>query len=338
MERLIDQTVPALAQIQTYEQLKVLADPRRLMILQRLMNAPATLSQLGRAFDEHPAWVRHHLKRLESVGLVHLVHTQQVSGITEKYYAASAAAFSIQLFLLPQGFQDGVLLTGSHDLAVEILAEHQNQDTDNPVVHLLPTGSLDGMVALRQGMGQLSGAHLLDAETGEYNVTYARHLLSDQGAHLLTVAYRLQGLMVAPGNPLGIHGIEDLARQEVTLANRNRGSGTRLWLDMTLNRLHLPHESIQGYSGELRTHTAVAEAVQQGKASVGLGLFAAARAHGLDFIPLFEERYDLVLPAQNRSLPMLQPLLNDLQSADFRKKVETLGGYDTHHTGDEIIP
>lgn len=331
------QTAP-LAHIRTYEQLKVLADPRRLMLLQRLMDTPATISQLGRVFDQHPAWVRHHIKRLESVGLVQLIRAQEINGVTEKYYAASASAFSIQMFLLPHELQNGVLLTGSHDLAVELLAQRQNQNAETPPVLLLPNGSLDGLIALRQGMGQMSGAHLLDAETGEYNITYARHLFTDQEVRLLTVATRVQGLMVAPGNPLGIRGMEDLARTDVTLANRNRGSGTRLWLDMTLRRLNLPAEGIRGYQETYTTHTAVAEAVQQGKASVGLGLMAAARAHGLDFIPLFEERYDLTLPLGNRSLPALQPLLNDLQSAEFRRKVESLGGYDTHHTGDEIIP
>jgi putative molybdopterin biosynthesis protein len=199
-------------------------------------------------------------------------------------------------------------------------------------------GSLEGLIALRQGLAQMAGCHLLDAESGEYNLPYVRHLFPDREVALVTLVHREQGLLVAPGNPHQIHQMEDLTRPDVRIINRNRGSGTRLWLDHELGRLSLPVQALRGYEREVRTHTAVAEAIHTGRADAGLGVEAAARKYNLDFIPLFQERFDLVMPREQIAEPRLLPLFEILVSLQFRRQVQNLGGYQTDHTGDQILP
>jgi putative molybdopterin biosynthesis protein len=336
----VSKTMEYLRTIQDFEQLKILADPRRLAILRLLMVDSATLSQLGQALGEHPARVRHHLKLLERAGLVELVDQRVVRGFVEKYYRARARAFSLQQIVLPASAEAGALvILGSHDLALDALASEIRQaHPASPDVFTLPVGSLEGLVALRQGLAQIAGCHLLDNESGEYNLPYVRHLFPDREIALITLVHREQGLLVAPGNPHKIHHLEDLFHPDVRIINRNRGSGTRLWLDHELNRLSLPVQTLHGYEREARTHVAVAEAVNTGRADAGLGVEAAARKYNLDFIPLFQERFDLVMSREQVTDQHLRPLFDILSSLRFRRIVEALGGYQTDHTGDQILP
>jgi putative molybdopterin biosynthesis protein len=323
-----------LERLNTFEQLKILSDQRRLSILQHLMSGPATLSQLGRSLGEQPSWVRHHLKILEAANLVELVEVKVSEGYIEKFYQSKARAFLLQELLLPK--VDGkkmVVLSGSHDLAVELLAGTTYGDLE---VFTLPIGSLDGLVALRQGMCNAAGCHLYDADSGDFNSSFVRHIFPDRTMVLLTLAHREQGLIVRPGNPDHIHGFEDLTKN-VYFINRNRGSGTRLWVDGQLQRLGILPENILGYNNEARTHTEVAEAIQQGRAQAGVGIHAAAVSHQLDFIPLFQERYDLVLSKDQISDQWLSPLFDKFYSGEFRHAVEKLTGYDITHLGDQII-
>jgi putative molybdopterin biosynthesis protein len=151
---------------------------------------------------------------------------------------------------------------------------------------------------------------------------------------VITLAYREQGLMTAPGNPKSIHGLADLAREDVTFSNRNAGSGTRLWLDRQLNEAGIPSQSIKGYENTVSTHSQSAQAVFSGNADAALGLRAATRQFDLGFIPLFHERYDLIFSQEQARL--LRPILNTLQSSVFHRSVEGLTGYETRHTGDQI--
>lgn len=318
--------------LHTYEEIKLLSDARRLAILRRLMAAPASLTGLGQALGEHPAWVRHHLKKLEAAGLVEIAEVRVTAGVTEKFYRAKASALLLQQMVLPDSpGRPVVILSGSHDLAVELLVRDL---AENLNLLTLPIGSLDGLVALRQGLCHLSGAHLFDAATGEYNTSFVRHLFPDRATCLITLANREQGLMVAPGNPKHIHNLADLVQPNVTFINRQRGSGTRLWLDNELTRLGLRGDQIHGYAHEVRTHTECALSIQQGLADTALGLHAAAQQHGLDFQPFFYERYDLVLPQEQAEA--LHPMLDTLQTGAFRRGVESLVGYDTAHTGERI--
>ncbi len=318
--------------LQSFEQLKLLSDPRRRAILRRLMTGPASLTMLGQALGEHPAWIRHHLKQLEAAGLVELVETRIQSGVVEKFYRARASGFLIQELILPDTpGRPTIVFSGSHDLAVELLA---SQIADHIDMLILPIGSLDGLVALRQNLCSLSGAHLLDIN-GEYNLPFVRHIFPDREMKVITLAHREQGLMMAPGNPKGIRSLADLARENITFANRNQGSGTRLWLDQHLHMEGIPPDKIPGYENVLSTHTACARLVQANQADVAVGLRAAARQLGLDFIPLFHERYDLILPKEQSDL--LTPLLDTIQTLGFRRGVDALTGYETTHTG-ELIP
>lgn len=317
----------------TFDHIKLLSDARRLAILRRLMAKPATLTHLGEALGEHPAWVRHHLKKLEEAGLVEISEVRLTSGVTEKFYRARANAFVLREMILPVNpAHPLIILCGSHDLALEHLAKQLASELD---LLTLPVGSLDGLVALRQGSCHLAGAHLFDQPSGEYNAPYVRHILPDSAPRIITLAHREQGLMSAPGNPLQIRDLSDLTRPDITFVNRQRGSGTRLWLDRQLQALGIPASQIRGYEHEVRTHTESAQAVQRHQAEAALGLGASARQHGLDFLPLFHERYDLVLPQDGTGA--LQPLLDALQTREFRRGVDSLSGYDTTHTGEQII-
>jgi putative molybdopterin biosynthesis protein len=317
--------------IKTFEKIKLLADPRRLTILRKLMAGPATLTQLGEAMGEHPAWVRHHVKQLELAGLVELVETRVTSGVVEKFYRAHAGGLLLQDLILPEDTSvPSVIFSGSHDLAFELLAKQLGKHLN---IMILPVGSLDGLVTLRQGLCHLSGCHLLDV-TGEYNLPFIRHFFPDRPVMVFTLAQREQGLMTVSGNLKTILSLADLVRSDVTMINRNPGSGTRLWLDRQLQALNIPVGNIKGYENVVRTHTECASLVKEGKADVALGLHAAAFQHNLGFIPLFQERYDLIIPQEQ--IKLLQPLLDTIQTKAFRHSLESLVGYDTTHTGEQI--
>jgi putative molybdopterin biosynthesis protein len=323
--------------ISDYVAIKVLSDPRRLKILRALMTTSATLTQLGKEMGMHPARVRYHLKLLEEAGLVKLVSTEVVKNYIEKYYQATAKSFNIQISILPQSYKENIILvSGSHDLALDLLAEKLSQDEKSPSMYTLPVGSLDGLIALRQGLCHMVGCHLYDPVGREYNTSYVRHIFPDQLVHIITLAHRQQGLLVQARNPQEIKGLEDLHRDDIALVNRNRGSGTRLWLDQNLQNLGINKDSIRGYGKEVNTHIQVAEAVRSGEADVGLGIFAAAMKVGLDFIPLFEERFDLVLLEEQFRSQQMIPAFDLIQSGSFQHAVETLAGYQTGSSGQEI--
>jgi putative molybdopterin biosynthesis protein len=317
--------------IHSFEQLKLLSDPRRQKILRLLMAAPASLTMLGEQLGQHPARIRHHLKALESAGLVELVETRSAAGVTEKFYRACASGWLLQELILPENSRrPTVVFSGSHDLAVELLASRL---ADACTLLTLPVGSLDGLVNLRQNLCHISGAHLLDPG-GDYNRSFVNHIFPDRTMHLMTLAHREQGLMTAPGNPLSIRELEDLARPGIRFVNRNPGSGTRLWLDQALLARGIPTDGIQGYATAVRTHTESARRVHEGHADAAIGLRAAASQFGLHFIPLFQERYDLVSSQDQEGL--LAPVFDALQSGVFRHSMENLSGYATAHTGETI--
>ena len=316
--------------IHSFGNIKLLADPRRMDILRLLMASPATLTHLARTMKQSPAWIRHHILSLESANLVEVCEIRKTGKVTEKFYRAKADALLLQEIILPKTKKPAVIFSGSHDLALEEIAEHLQKHI---TLLSMPVGSLDGLVNLRQGLCQISGSHLLDV-SGEYNIPFIRHLFPDRDVEIITLAYRMQGLMLANGNPKGVRKISDVAKPNVRFVNRNPGSGTRLWFDAELLKLKIPTDRINGYDQSVRTHSDAASAIQTGKADAALGLQAAAYQHELDFIPLFEERYDLVLPRENEKT--LAPLLDYLQTADFRAELNTLTGYSSMHSGEQI--
>jgi len=214
-----------------------------------------------------------------------------------------------------------------------VLANHLHRQYPHKTLSSSNVGSLGGLMALKRGEAHIAGSHLLDEETGEYNVPHVKHLLGDQGIVIVNLVYRKQGLMVARGNPKGITTLADLLCPDVSFVNRQRGSGTRVLLDFKMKELGMAPAEIKGYERVEFTHLAVASAVAAGTADAGLGIMAAARALGLDFIPLLDERYDLVMPIQYYESDFLQPLLAILQDGSFRTDVESLGGYDASDMG-----
>ena len=316
--------------IQSFDKIKLLADSRRMDILRLLMATPATLTQLARTLKQSPAWVRHHILALESADLVEISETKRTGKVTEIYYRSKADAYLLQEIVLPKSKKPSVIFSGSHDIAIEGIAEHLTKHMN---ILSLPVGSLDGLVNLRLGVCQISGSHLLD-ESGEYNTPFVKHLFPEGNMEIVTLAYRTQGLILTKGNPKGIKKIVDLARDNVRFVNRNAGSGTRLWLDAELRKQKIPVEKITGYEISVKTHSEAASLIEAGQADVSLGLQAAAHQHGLDFIPLFEERYDLILPREQEET--LNPLLDYIQTADFRQLLNSLSGYNTAHSGEQI--
>jgi putative molybdopterin biosynthesis protein len=200
---------------------KVLGDPRRLNILRLLMRGPATLTHLGRELDAHPAKIRHHLKLLEESGFVELASTRIVRGFVEKYYEATSRAYMVNLTILPEPIgADSIIMMGSHDLALELLARGIGSEHAGRGLYCVSVGSLDGLIALRQGLCHIAGCHLPERSGDEFNVSHVRHLFPGRSMVLITVGYRKQGIMIQKGNPKKISDICDLSREDVTFVNR----------------------------------------------------------------------------------------------------------------------
>lgn len=226
---------------------------------------------------------------------------------------------------------DVLRFAGSHDLALARIAARFPSIAPGYTLRLTFTGSLGGLMALAQGTADLAGCHLWDAESDTYNIPFVRRLLPGRRVALVTLAYRRVGLILAPGNPLGLQGLADLARPGLRFVGRPRGTGTRVWLDAQLRRLGLawPHEPVL----EVATHSELAQAIAEGRADAGLGIEAAARAWGLEFVPLTRERYDLVIPAEIWEAPPVAALVAWLASEEPRALLTDLGGYETKGTG-----
>ncbi len=227
-------------------------------------------------------------------------------------------------------------LAGSHDLTLGFLARLLAAEEPGLQLTLQYVGSLGGLIALAQGEADVAGTHLWDEATDRYNLPFVQRLLPGRRVVLLTLVKRSLGLMTAPGNPHGLQGLADLARPAVRLVNRQSGSGTRVWLDAQIKAINVAPAQVTGYDREELTHMAVASAVKQNEADVGLGIQAAAAAYGLDFIPLTQERYDLVFPETVWQSPAAQALVKIIRSDHFQESVMALGGYDTAVTGREI--
>jgi putative molybdopterin biosynthesis protein len=193
---------------------------------------------------------------------------------------------------------------------------------------------MGGLLALKRGEAHLAGTHLLDEETGEYNVSYLKKLLPEKKVVLVNLVYRTQGFVVPQGNPKTIRGFEDLARGDVVFVNRQAGAGTRLLTDLHLKRLGIDPSRVKGYDHEEYTHMAVAAAVLSGAADTGLAVLSAAQALGLGFVPVAQERYDLAIPQEFYDGPLLQTLLGIIRDdPGFRQAILGMGGYDVSDMG-----
>ncbi|GAB7078371.1 molybdopterin biosynthesis protein [Megalodesulfovibrio paquesii] len=250
----------------------------------------------------------------------------------------AGSTITAELLVEPAELGRSLLCVGSHDNTLDILADMLMGRT--PPVRLTSShvGSMGGIAAIRNGFTMLAACHLFDPATGDYNFPFLDKHLPGQTLTVINVAIRHQGLMVAPGNPKGIQTVGDLAREGIRYVNRQRGAGTRILLDYHLTRHGIDPDRIYGYDHEEHTHMSVAVNVMTGSADAGLGVYAAAAAMGLDFVPLARERYDLVIPAQHIEDPKVQAVLEVIRSEPFQARVLRLGGYETVWTGQQMSP
>lgn len=227
-----------------------------------------------------------------------------------------------------------ILCTGSHDLSIGVLEDRLKLRYPELKIAATNVGSLGGLLALQRGETHIAGTHLLDPDTGAYNIPDIKRTIPNLPVVLIHVAQREQGLLVRRGNPKGIKNLKELVRQDIMFINRQPGSGTRVLLDFELKRLGIDAHAIRGYEREEFTHMAVGVAVVSGLADVGLGVRSAANALGLDFIPVGKEQYDLLFLRSFFELEKGEKLLQAIRSDGFRKAIEALGGYEAHSAGE----
>ncbi|MDD5369456.1 MAG: substrate-binding domain-containing protein [Anaerolineaceae bacterium] len=230
-----------------------------------------------------------------------------------------------------------VCFSGSHDTAVTWLAGHLGKLAPGLTIQLNFTGSLGGLMALAEGKADLAGSHLWDAQTGAYNDPFVRKLFPGKKMLLVHLARRNLGFITAPGNPLRIRSIPDLARPGMRMINRQSGSGTRVWLDTVLQQAGIKPGQIQGYTEEKATHSEVAREIAEDKADVGVGLESAARAFGLGFELLTQEEYDLVAYEAQAGEEPLATLLGLLSTEALKEQLRQLQGYDFSRMGDRRV-
>lgn len=238
-----------------------------------------------------------------------------------------------ELLVETEVLNNTVVIIGSHDMTLDILADEVRRMTGNIHISSGNVGSLGGLLAIRKGTCHMAGSHLLDTDTGEYNVSYIRRYLPKTPVTIFHLVLRDQGLMVLKGNPKGIKGIEDLARPNVVFVNRQSGAGTRVLLDYKLAQAGISSGGVNGYDHEEFTHMAVAVDVLSGAADCGMGIYAAAKALDLDFIPILREQYDLIVTSAMLEEPKIQSVLDIMGSERFRTRVAALGGYDPSRSG-----
>ena len=240
---------------------------------------------------------------------------------------------SAELLRPVSAIQNTLVAVGSHDNTLDVLADQLKAKKANLTLSSSHVGSMGGLMAVKKGVCHMAGSHLLDTEDGSYNIRYLNKYLPDMDVKLVNLVFRDQGFIVPKGNPKQITGIEDICREDIRFINRQSGSGTRILLDYRLEQSELNPGMINGYETEEFTHMSVAVAVLSGTVDVGLGIYAAAKALDLDFIPMVTEQYDLVIPQIYIDMQQMQILLNIINSGVFKKRVEALGGYSTKKTG-----
>lgn len=267
-----------------------------------------------------------------------LIRAQGVTRIPADSEGAEAGAvIDTELLVPPAELDQTLVVVGSHDNILDILG-NELMGLGRPVrIASSHVGSMGGLTALRTRSALMAGTHLFDEISGDFNFPFLKKYLPGVDVTCVNLAIRHQGLIVAKGNPLNIRGIEDLARPEVRFINRQRGAGTRILLDYHLRQAGISPEQVRGYDKEEFTHMAVAVNVMTGTATCGLGIFAAARALGLDFVPLARERYDVAFLPELADWK-IEVMLDLIRTRQFQERIELLGGYETTLTGHVMEP
>lgn len=224
-------------------------------------------------------------------------------------------------------------IVGSHDPLLDEAADLLRRAGAGFSVSSTHVGSMGAVTAIKGGEAVMGAVHLLDEETGTYNVPQLRRFFPDGRAVLVECVQRTQGLMVAPGNPMGLRDLDDIIRTGARYVNRQRGAGTRILCDYLLKQAGREPSPVNGYTREELTHTAVAAQIAAGTADAGLGIYSAAKLYGLDFIPVCQEQYDLLVLRGALDTPVVKAFLSVLGSEAFRLRLEALGGYELRRPG-----
>lgn len=230
--------------------------------------------------------------------------------------------------------REGLVICGQ-DVILDILTRHMERSMPHTRFLRNYVGSIDGLIALYRGTADVATAHLWDSDTDTYNIPYVRRLLPGHHTLIINLAFRSAGFYVLKGNPKNIMNWHDLTKPNVRFVNRERGSGARVLLDEKLHVLKINHDSVAGYTHEEMSHFAVASVVARGEADVGLGIEKAAlQVKELDFIPLQQERYDLIIRKEDASKQEFQSLLTVVRSKAFKSEIQGMGGYELTHIGE----
>ncbi len=251
---------------------------------------------------------------------------------TEGYSHQSSV--NINLYTHPSKINKTIIAIGSHDILLDLLSQHLSKNYNDTRLISTNSGSIGGLASLKREECHMSGSHLLDPETGEYNKSYVKQYLSNIPSSIIYLANREQGLIVQPGNPKQIKSLHDLTKPDITFVNRQLGSGTRVLLDYHLNLQNIPIDKISGYDRDQYTHLTAAATVSSGAADVAMGIRAASFALGLDFIPFTTEEYDLIIPKHHLDNKNIQNLLNTLIDKRFNHDIMEIPGYNIDKIGD----
>lgn len=261
-------------------------------------------------------------------------YKQRAKGIQIKEHPAPSS------IVVPAASYHGprpIVITGQ-DLSLDILAKHMEKNISGIRPLRSYVGSLDSLISMYRGESDIVSTHLLDGDTGEYNLPYIRKLLVGSSYMVVNMLSRNAGLYVKQGNPLSIKGWSDLARPGLRLVNREKGSGARVLLDEQLRLHSIKAEQLAGYELEQSNHLGVASKVASGEADVGVGIEKAASIVGqIDFIPLIQERYDLVMLKTTHNQAWIDALLQILRSSEFKKELQNISGYDLSRTGEILL-
>lgn len=260
------------------------------------------------------------LVKADGVGII----PQNVEGID------SGGTIEISLLKPLNSIKSKLVSIGSHDLIMDILGDMTELSSGH-------VGSMGGILSMKRGESHIAPIHLLDEETGVYNISYIKKYFPGQKMALIKGVKRQQGFIVQKGNPEGIMNFNDLIKEDITYANRQRGAGTRILLDYHLKLDNIDSDLVIGYTRELNTHMAVATAVKTGSATTGLGIYSAAKAMDLDFVDITYEDYDFLVRFELLDDSRIIEFIKLLKSKDFQTRVNRLGGYQFVDTGDIII-
>ena len=249
----------------------------------------------------------------------------------------AGAEVNIRLLCEPEKLSNTLVVIGSHDPLLDELGDFMHIANNDVFMSSAHVGSMGGVMAVRRGEAHAAGCHLLDTETGKYNVSFVKKYFPKGGVKLVRCVGRQQGLMVAAGNPLGIEKFADIAKENLCYVNRQKGSGTRILTDFLCKQDKIDTDTIYGYDREELTHNSVAVQIASGSADAGMGIYSAARLYGLDFIPICVEEYDLLIPDKCWDTPQVQQMLAALKSREFQEKLLAMGGYTLDRPGEVIV-